>query len=259
MSLFTGTLERLVHNESSSSDSIPVANASVSRTAGEAPVIVDLDASASQDSDGDTLLYAWDLDSDGTVDTLGALTTHAYVSLGRTTSTLIVSDGNGGTDYQVVEVDTLASVPADGNLALGKPTTQSPTDGAAIASRAVDGNTSGVFADDSVAQTLRTRTPLWEVDLAAVYDIGSIEIFTRDDAINPLSNFWILISEVPLSSGNLDAARNDPGVWLYHEPGTADLQEIIPVNTLGRYVRIQMEGVDDILSLAEVKVIQAVT
>jgi hypothetical protein len=259
MSLFTGTIERLVYDSSGSGNTAPDAFVSASETAGEGPLVVTLDASASQDDDGDTLLYAWDFESDGVVDATGPVTTHAYAVNGRTTTTLIVSDGNGGTGRQIVEVDVLAAVPDDGNLALGRPAVQSDTDGSAIASRAVDGNTSGLFTDDSVAQTVQTRTPLWEVDLGAVYDISSLEIFTRDDGINQLNNFWVLISEVPLSSANLSAAQSDPGVWLYHDALTADPVESISVGTLGRYVRIQLEGVDDILALAEVKVLAAVT
>jgi glucose/arabinose dehydrogenase len=257
MSLMTGKIERLVYESNGSDNTRPVAIATATKTAGASPVVVTLDASASRDDDGDSLTFAWDFQSDGIVDASGPIATRSYTTTGRSVTTLTVSDGRGGSDTQLIEIDVLASAPADGNLALGRPAVSSAPYGAAIASRAVDGNTNGQLAGNSVAQTVQTRTPLWEVDLGAVYDIGSIDIFTRSDG-NPLSNFWILISENPFSSGNLDAAKNDPGVWLYHDTGTAGLFESIAVGTLGRYVRIQMEGVDDILALAEVRVIEAV-
>ncbi|NND97617.1 MAG: hypothetical protein HKN47_09850, partial [Pirellulaceae bacterium] len=163
----------------------------------------------------------------------------------------------GGSDTRTVEIDVLSTIPADGNVALGRAAIQSATDGGAIASRAVDGNSSGDFSLDSVAQTISTLTPLWEVDLGAVYDIGTIELYLRDDGVNLLNNYYVLVSENPFSSGNLNAALTDPGVWYYQDAGTADLLESITVGVLGRYVRVQMAGVDDVLALAEVKVISA--
>jgi glucose/arabinose dehydrogenase len=257
MSMFTGQIDRLVYENTPSSNSSPIAVTVATTTAGATPVSVTFDASASSDADGDPLLYEWDFQSDGSVDATGAVVSHTYTSVGRSSATLTVSDGNGGTDNRVIEIDVLATQPQDGNLALGRPAVQSPSDGPAIASRAVDGNTDGTFSNDSVAQTLTTRTPLWEVDLGAVYEIGSLQIHTRSDGLNPLNNYWILISETPLSSGNLDAARSDPGVWLYNEVGTAGPLEIITVGTLGRYVRIQMAGVDDVLAIAEVEIFEA--
>ena len=207
MSLFTGQIDRLVYQDGGSGNTNPSAIATATTTATATPASVTFDASASSDADGDPLLYAWDFESDGTIDATGAVVSHTYTSVGRSSATLIVSDGNGGSDSRVIEIDVLATQPQDGNLALGRPATQSPSDGAAIASRAVDGNTDGTFAVDSVAQTQTTRTPLWEVDLGDVFEIGSLQIHTRSDGVNPLSNYWILISETPLSSGNLDAAQ----------------------------------------------------
>ena len=85
---------------------------------------------------------------------------------------------------------------------------QSPTAGDATASRAVDGNSAD--QSDTFSETILTRNPLWEVDLGAVRDITDIEIFLPGDA--ELSDFWIIISDEPFSSGNLNAALNDPGV-----------------------------------------------
>ena len=149
--------------------------------------------------------------------------------------------------------------PNESNLALGRPAVQSGVTDGGLASRAVDGNIDGDFAAGSVSQTLQTRTPLWEVDLGSVQAIGDIQIFPRTDGgLNSgLQNYWVLVSETPFSSGNLDAARSDPGVWMFHGSEMADGAEAIKVNTTGRYVRIQLASQDDVLSLAEVRVMQA--
>jgi glucose/arabinose dehydrogenase len=257
LNLYTGQLDRLVLSDPPSANTNPVASVTASLTAGAGPLVATLDASASTDSDNDTLGFAWDFDSDGIVDASGPIATHVWTQTGRNVATLIVYDGQGGADSLIVELDVLASQPAN-NLALGQPAVQSGTENGGLASRAVDGNTSGIFSAGSVTHTPQTRTPLWEVDLGSVFDIGSIEIFNRTDAGfgSRLNDFWVLVSDNPFSSANLDAARNDPGVWTFHEPGTATSLESIAVNTTGRYVRIQLAGIDDILSLAEVRVLE---
>lgn len=254
LSLITGKLERLVYTSQGSGNTNPIAFASASSTAGPTPKLVTLDATASSDPDGDPLAFFWDFESDGIIDASGATASHAYVTVGRNTTTLVVVDDRGGTSTREVEIDVLATAPTDGNLALGRPTFQSTTESGAYASRAVDGNTSSSPADASFSQTVRTRTPLWEIDLGQVYDLSSLEIHLADGTSFPLSNFWVIVSEDPLSSGNLDAALNDPGIWAFNQVEEADPVESIAIGTLGRYLRIQMAGVDDVLALAEVRI-----
>lgn len=254
MNLFTGKLERLIYTSSGTENTDPVAVSTATTTAGEGPLHVTLDASGSSDPDGNPLQYAWDFDNNGLIDSFEATGTFSYDVIGRNDIRLVVFDGVGGADSIVVEVDVLAATPNDGNLALGKPVTQSPTDGDAIASRAVDGNTDGL-SPFSFARTLQTRTPLWEVDLGASYSLSQVEIHVP--AGEELSDFWVLVSDNPFSSGNLDAARSDPGVTSIQFAGTANPLETVLVNAVGRYVRVQRAGVNHVLSLAEVKVIEA--
>ncbi|NNE00703.1 MAG: DUF4347 domain-containing protein, partial [Pirellulaceae bacterium] len=139
MSLFDGTINRLVYNGQGGDNTDPAALVAASLTAGSDPLSVTLDASASTDAEGDSLLYAWDFDSDGVIDQTGAVVAHTFTGAGRDVVTLIVSDGRGGSDTRTVEIDVLSTIPADGNVALGRAAIQSATDGRAIASRAVDG------------------------------------------------------------------------------------------------------------------------
>ncbi|TWU02788.1 DUF4347 domain-containing protein [Stieleria varia] len=257
MSMLTGGIERLVYATPGSGNTDPTALATSNLTAGVEQVDALLTASGSADGDGDPLVYAWDFDSDGVIDALGESVEHVYSTIGRNNTTLLVSDGRGGTDSHLIEIDVLESAPIPSNLALGRPTSQSGAVDGGIGSRAVDGNTDPVFGNGSVTQTLQTRTPLWEVDLGDEYEIASIEIVSDPLGDHELANFWVLVSANPFSSGNLDAVRNDPGIWAYEFTGSASALESISVGALGRHVRIQMAGVNDVLSLVEVSVLEA--
>jgi putative heme-binding domain-containing protein len=80
---------------------------------------------------------------------------------------------------------TLAEVEvySDGrNVALRKKATQSSTAYGAPASRAVDGNKSGTFADGGQTHSREGEdNPWWQVDLGADYPIERIEIYNRTD------------------------------------------------------------------------------
>ena len=61
----------------------------------------------------------------------------------------------------------------------------------------------------------------------------------------------MLVNDVPFSAGNINAVLEDPAVWAQFHAGIADPKEIIPLNKRGRYIRVQMVGLNEILSLAE--------
>jgi len=58
---------------------------------------INFDGSGSSDFDGDTLSYSWDF-GDGIALGTGVSLTHTYTSIAEFTVTLLVSDGNGGSD-----------------------------------------------------------------------------------------------------------------------------------------------------------------
>ena len=143
------------------------------------------------------------------------------------------------------------------NVALGKPATQSTTAHGAPASRAVDGNTDGNWGSGSVTHTSEPSDEAWWlVDLGQTYPIDAIEIWNRTDCCaDRLSDYWVLVSESPITAGSLAEARTAPGVTALHQEETAGSPTTIPMDDLaGRYVRIQLESHVNPLSLAEVQV-----
>ncbi|MCP3420983.1 ThuA domain-containing protein [Nocardioides pinisoli] len=85
----------------------PVARASADKTSGAAPLTVQFDGSTSFDADtGDAtgLTYAWDFDSDGTVDATTAKASHTYTTAGNFTAKLTVTDADGRTGSTNIDI-----------------------------------------------------------------------------------------------------------------------------------------------------------
>ena len=141
------------------------------------------------------------------------------------------------------------------NLALNKPATQSTTNWIATADKAVDGNTNGDYWQDlSVAETDWGANPWWEVDLGAIENISEIEIWNRTDCCSfNLDDYYILISGNPFISGNLNDVLTQTGVQPFYQDSEAGSPTTVPINTSGRYVRVQLNW-QAILTLAEVVV-----
>ncbi|HYN86759.1 MAG TPA: Ig-like domain-containing protein [Pyrinomonadaceae bacterium] len=164
-----------------------------------------------------------------------------------------------GSNYlSLAEVEVWGTQPAPTtqpvNLALGKTAAQHSTGWGAVAARAVDGNTSGDWAHNSVSSTLYGNQPWWEVDLGAVATVQSVKVFNRSDCCSErLADFEVFVSDVPFSSFDLYATRAQAGVSSYPKAGAAGAQASVPVNRTGRYVRIQLTGTN-YLTLAEVQV-----
>jgi lysozyme len=100
------------------------------------------------------------------------------------------------------EVEVLT--PGGTNLAVGKTATQSSTAFGGVASRGVDGNEDGVYANGSVTHTAYEDQPYWEVDLGSVETIGSIKVWNRKDCCaERLTNFYVFVSNTPFSTTDL--------------------------------------------------------
>jgi hypothetical protein len=67
------------------------------------------------------------------------------------------------------------------NVAEGKPASQSSTGWGGLASRAVDGNTSGNYWENSTTHTNDYESPWWQVELEGTYPVQRIRIFNRTD------------------------------------------------------------------------------
>jgi len=169
-------------------------------------------------------------------------TSRPIVAAGATLSDVTVTDTGGGSlqvradstftrvatsaDVDLTAVDTKprgrfvrVELPGDGkflhiaevqvfrdgtNIALGRPASQSTTDHGGAASRAVDGNTSGIYWDNSVSHTAYQSNPWWEVDLGEMTDVDRIVVWNRTDGglANRLDGFRVVL---------LDEARGQ--VW----------------------------------------------
>ena len=80
------------------------------------------------------------------------------------------------------------------NVALKKPASQSSVDNEGDASRAVDGNTDGVYANNSVTHTKLEQSPWWEVDLGSEVAIDQINVFSRaEDLVSRLNRYTVTI------------------------------------------------------------------
>lgn len=123
LSLVTALLLTACGNGGGSAPTPPPANADPQArfdapAAGTAGNAVALDAGASSDADGDTLVFGWDF-GDGTRGG-GAQLSHVFVAPGRYTVTLTVDDGRGGHATATREIDigagTAAGAPAPATL-----------------------------------------------------------------------------------------------------------------------------------------------
>ncbi|MFK8009523.1 MAG: peroxidase family protein [Saprospiraceae bacterium] len=171
------------------------------------------------------------------------------------------SDGDGIGDVCDTPNPTGCSNPS--NLALNKLTTQSSTLSAGgitgSASKAVDGNTNGVFFTgnnntSSVAATTNEFQGYWEVDLGEEFNLEEVRIWNRTDGQDKTKDCYLLISSNPFSSGNLNTSLDEASFSQY-EPGPVGnpSMAMLPVGTTGRYVRIQLQNSGYVV-LAEVEV-----
>ena len=143
------------------------------------------------------------------------------------------------------------------NLAIGQTATQSSTAFSGVPSRAVDGNTSGVFRDRSVTHTSSgSSQPWWQVDLGATASIADIELWNRSDTccVSRLSDVVVFVSDTDMTGRTLAELEADPNVSSYAIDGALGRTTTIDAGVTGQYVRVQLRGNNAVLSLAEVLV-----
>ena len=168
-------------------------------------------------------------------------------------------------DYQVTVVANTTPTPVcpatGSNIAPTGTANQSSTRFGGVAARAIDENTNGVYNNRSVTHTNTEAAPWWDLDLDSDRDIDTITVWNRTDlcCVNRLDDFHLFTSSTPFpNTGNnivdLITILNDPDVFKYQHSGSVDTNTTVPVVESNRYVRIQLPGVNRILSLAEVQV-----
>ena len=141
------------------------------------------------------------------------------------------------------------------NLALGQPTSQITTGFGGVSSRAVDGDTNGNYSAGSVTHTSgNDNQPWWQVDLGQQSDIQNIEIWNRTNGNlgNRLSDFTLFVSDEDPSERSLADLLSDSTVSSFPFEGTPGETTTIQANVTGRFIRIQLPGSANALSLAEV-------
>jgi hypothetical protein len=169
--------------------------------------------------------------------------------------------GNGNNASNTLEVNY--TLPGNGdcsnpeNVALNKPTAHSNDypGGSAGSGLAVDGNTSGNWwVDFSVSSTGWGAQPYWEVDLETTHTLEYINIYNRTDCCQDfLSDYYILVSDAPFISDDLDEVLNQSGVTAYFRTEIAEDPTPITLGGIGRYIRIQLSG-SGFVALAEVEI-----
>ena len=141
------------------------------------------------------------------------------------------------------------------NMALGKPAKQVSTFEEGVASRLVDGNTDGDWANGSVNLTKPNRGIVWwEVDLGAIREIGNIDVWNRTGEEKSLTNLNVVVSTDPYGKSY---GTNLPGATTFKVEGECGTPSSVAVNSAGRYVRVQLDkagGKTAQMSLAEVQV-----
>jgi hypothetical protein len=191
--------------------------------------------------------------------TLGQAGVSGYYTPGQAPASLTINVGRtgryvrvqlAGTNFlSLAEVEVMSAV----DLALGKPATQSSTLYTSAAA-AVDGNRDGNFGNASVTHTSNTFQPWWQVDLGNSQSLDTVRLWNRTDCCGDrLSNFYVLVSDQPFVSTDLNTTINQAGVSNYFYSGTAGVMTAFTIGRTGRYVRVQLAGTN-FLSLAEVEI-----
>ncbi|XP_035696406.1 uncharacterized protein LOC118429888 isoform X1 [Branchiostoma floridae] len=135
------------------------------------------------------------------------------------------------------------------NVALGKPASQSSTNGANTAGLAVDGEKGTSVPGNQCTLTNPEDGPWWQVDLGRNYPIGRVRVLNRGDCCGGrLHGFVVQVKQ----DGQSWRACGTP----YSEtPGDGQSITVDCVTPMvARYVRIQLPGKSERLSLCEVEV-----
>jgi hypothetical protein len=233
---------------------VPVANAGTAQTVNTGSTVT-LDGSGSRDADNDPLTYTWTQTGGPAVPlssrTVQKPTFTAPATPATLTFSLVVRDG------QVDSAASTTTVTVTGpNLARGKTAIQSSTSGTAVAARAVDGNTNGVFANGSVTQTNLSTQPWWQVDLGSAAAVSTVTVWSRTDS-NRMGSGSVFISSTDMNGRSMSSLRADGSVKEMSFSAFSSTTNSLTLNAgnaTGRYVRVQLSGILTTLNLAEVQV-----
>ncbi|KXX71288.1 discoidin domain-containing protein [Flammeovirga sp. SJP92] len=130
------------------------------------------------------------------------------------------------------------------NIALNGVASQSSTDYGGSASRAIDGNTNGNWANNSVTHTSpNENNPWWEVNLGGTYSIDEVVVFNRTNCcMDRLSDYTVSVINGTTTT-YFETFATHP----------APSQTVNAGGAYGNIIRVQINGTGT-LSLAEVEV-----
>ncbi len=132
--------------------------------------------------------------------------------------------------------------PSKQNLSAGAHVSQSSLYEVRYPELASNANTNGVFnAESSVNHTQGGVEEWWSVDLGSIQAISSLDLWGRlDYAPHFPKNFYVFVSNEPLTSTSVTTTLADPKVSAYYYGTPAQTGVIpIPINRSGRYLRVQ--------------------
>ncbi|TDD58515.1 hypothetical protein E1263_19080 [Kribbella antibiotica] len=235
-------------------NAVPVANAGTAQTVNTGTAVT-LNGSGT-DADNDPLTYTW-TQTGGPAVTLSSRTVQkptftAPATPGTLTFSLVVRDGK----VDSAAATTTVTVTGPPNLAQGKTATQSSTSGTAVAARAVDGNTNGVFSAGSVTQTNLSTQPWWQVDLGSAAAVSTVTLWSRTDS-NRLSAGTVFISSTDMTGRSLSSLQADNSIKEMSFSAFSSTTNSLTLNAgnaTGRYVRVQLSSIITTMNLAEVQV-----
>ncbi len=181
------------------------------------------------------------------IDDLNANTVNAFPDINMQARYIMVRrDNSNFLSLAEVEVyGTLAPPPSTDHIAIGKPATQSSTRFNGVASRAVDGDTNGVYGAGSITHT-DNETGWWRVDLEDVYDITTINVHNRTDCCSDRLNGTSLYIGLIDSTNPADYTKID-------DLNVNTVNAFPDINMQARYIMVRRNN-SNFLSLAEVEV-----
>lgn len=116
------------------------------------------------------------------------------------------------------------------------------------ASRAVDGNTDGAYPRGEATHTHYNTDPWWQVVLAQEYEISSVKVWNRSDGSKSRINGFIVVALVD------GTVTYESPAHVYVEGEDQMIEKFMPVGTMADTIRIEINGRDEFLQLAEVEV-----
>ncbi|MCI0702092.1 MAG: HEAT repeat domain-containing protein, partial [Planctomycetia bacterium] len=152
---------------------------------------------------------------------------------------------------------TLAEVQvfSDGvNVARMGKASQSSTEHGGVASRAIDGNTSGIFGDNSSTHTQEgTPDPWWEVDLGREVPVEQIVVWNRTDGAlgNRLNNFTVRVLDADKKTVFLSARNPTPKEKAEFKVGGGSPERVIRKSAMFALVTVRGQEADAFKAIAK--------